>query len=1150
MAKGLARAAVFLVAAICPSAGEDTCACLPSLEAFGIDVTEGLVVQTSSGMQTYPPTYGVGNCSAHDRGLPPVCDTPSAPAWCSQHWCYVNATTCGAAGFELVPSEYLAHHSRGSEVMLSYSVCSERNLWTEWSQVFAGTIKLCSVIKEIDGIPCGNTAAVLQVEAMVETINSLTSGLGFSVLSGNPASPSYYRFSFQHETYPEGAWETVGRSRAEALFPQCDVIVGQGHGCGATGDDEIKSQAAVAHSHQRLYFTQRGPRQVLSNPDDPSSRLSPYMFSTHIRSDEYSHVVLRQIAQTARSEESEPLKLAVLNFAHNAFFDGVATETVAYAAEHADLYTVVYSANLKSPSDGLGPVCEPFGEPTGAPGCASLSEYLDAVVSSSPDVLLVSSNGDAFKQVLYYLSEQRPRVDRGEIKRKTTALAALFWVGVPWLQNGEPACAGLRSHCSHAIGATQISPEEANMYVDQLLLSAGVPATYDWLRENNTALAAAYAVNVTKAEADAAVIPSIIAQAMQKVFRYRMPESREFPLRQASSDYEALRTYIGSGEVIARTYYGPVSFDDFGNNAGRSASVFQAQPDGSVVTTFPATLTGSRPHRYPVPAVESAPLGTGAYELDYGLSCASNSDGVLPPCGENEGGPSCLLCKPVSYDEHFPFEWALVAVIAGSSLLLLLSLGVLFAKHKVRKAKEEVEVEAAEREEAERRKKLLAEEKAERRTQEIMKKEEWEVQEAIDTALTLQHSAAMLPADKFIELGRLVSYEELRNAGKLRYLDSIEELLVLKEKMIFISHQWTGNLQPDQQFTVEEACRMRVGPNDRSSYIEPAQNGQVDKAEEIIVLEEQDDFFKVRKKSRDMHVVGWLSRTNEKGEAVIVEHHKQFAAMVNGVCQICEAHQWALDQVLIWVDYSSIPQANDAEKGGAIAALPAYASCTDALLIAAPKIRHTNGDYECNLQTYRDRMWCRAEQLFFVLRNGKGAIYITEGKEPQDFQTADMEKERVREHIDVFSSSAIATDETDKKLLVRPLLGLYACMLRDNNDEQRQIFGRAEDFFPKTVVIRNILKNGVRTPVPVEKQKEEALFGNLLEAVPRTVKMLESGEMHKVEGLAVIQRRSMRSRALSMDNDHNANADPHADTDADTDTDTDAEEALPPGERP
>ena len=112
MAKGLARAAVFLVAAICPSAGEDTCACLPSLEAFGIDVTEGLVVQTSSGMQTYPPTYGVGNCSAHDRGLPPVCDTPSAPAWCSQHWCYVNATTCGAAGFELVPSEYLAHHPR------------------------------------------------------------------------------------------------------------------------------------------------------------------------------------------------------------------------------------------------------------------------------------------------------------------------------------------------------------------------------------------------------------------------------------------------------------------------------------------------------------------------------------------------------------------------------------------------------------------------------------------------------------------------------------------------------------------------------------------------------------------------------------------------------------------------------------------------------------------------------------------------------------------------------------------------------------------------------------------------------------------------------------------------------------------------------
>ena len=308
---GTARALatpVLVLGAIALSAAEDTCSCLPSLAPFGINATSGLEVQTSAGKLFYPPTYGVGNCSAHDSGLPPLCDAPGAPSWCSQRWCYVNATTCGAAGVELVPSAYLAHHPRGSEVRLSYKACAQDDFWSQWNRVFAGTIKLCSVIKEIDGIPCGNTAAVLQVGAMVEAINALTGGLGFSVLSGNPASPSYYRFSYAYETYPEGAWESVGRSRAEALFPQCDVIVGQGHGCGVTGDDEIKSQAAVAHSYQRLYFTQRGPRQVLSSPNDSSVRLSPYMFSTHIRSDEYSHVMLRQIAQSTRRQR--PLKLA------------------------------------------------------------------------------------------------------------------------------------------------------------------------------------------------------------------------------------------------------------------------------------------------------------------------------------------------------------------------------------------------------------------------------------------------------------------------------------------------------------------------------------------------------------------------------------------------------------------------------------------------------------------------------------------------------------------------------------------------------------------------------------------------------------------------------------------------------------------------
>ena len=106
----------------------------------------------------------------------------------------------------------------------------------------------------------------------------------------------------------------------------------------------------------------RGPRAVLSDPTNASRRLSPYFFSTHIRSDLYADVALREIAATKRAEAAsgcssgsgaeDNVRLAVLNFAHNAFFDGVAEQAIAYAADASHGYNVVYSANLK------GAVCE------------------------------------------------------------------------------------------------------------------------------------------------------------------------------------------------------------------------------------------------------------------------------------------------------------------------------------------------------------------------------------------------------------------------------------------------------------------------------------------------------------------------------------------------------------------------------------------------------------------------------------------------------------------------------------------------------------------------------------------------------------------------------------------------------------------------
>ena len=113
---------------------------------------------------------------------------------------------------------------------------------------------------------------------------------------------------------------------------------------------DIRAQAQVAHAHKRLYFTLRGPRAVLSSPNNPSTRLSPYMFSTHIRSDHYSHVLLKDVLLKDRAYERDkvgtsgdalvPVRLAVLDCAHNSFFEGSAANEHPIALARLSLHLI------------------------------------------------------------------------------------------------------------------------------------------------------------------------------------------------------------------------------------------------------------------------------------------------------------------------------------------------------------------------------------------------------------------------------------------------------------------------------------------------------------------------------------------------------------------------------------------------------------------------------------------------------------------------------------------------------------------------------------------------------------------------------------------------------------------------------------------
>lgn len=107
---------------------------------------------------------------------------------------------------------------------------------------------------------------------------------------------------------------------------------------------------------------------------------------------------------------------------------------------------------------------------------------------------------------------------------------------------------------------------------------------------------------------------------------------------------------------------------------------------------------------------------------------------------------------------------------------------------------------------------------------------------------------------------------------------------------------------------------------------------------------------------------------------VMVAAIQRVARELRGAADLAEA----LSSMLIWVDYSSIPQATrDSQKAQALAiqALSAYSSCASAFIIVAPRLHHADTGALCDFTTYQSRMWTRAEQFCHVLRNGVGCMW-------------------------------------------------------------------------------------------------------------------------------------------------------------------------------
>ena len=210
----------------------------------------------------------------------------------------------------------------------------------------------------------------------------------------------------------------------------------------------------------------------------------------------------------------------------------------------------------------------------------------------------------AQERALQVLEEARPPVAGGH------SLMLAWYAGASWSGN----CVGTGPRCAYVLGATQIGNNEAlDAYVDKLL-----GKTFRWMVEESGFMDATY--NPSNPIPDGAMIPSTFAQALQQVFRFRPLTNSLRPLNDPT-DYELLRAYLASGDTVAKTFYGPVSFDSVGQNTGRKPTTLQVASTGEAAGTpqvvFPIDFA-EKAFTFPSPSIDCP---SDAWWIVYGSRC-------------------------------------------------------------------------------------------------------------------------------------------------------------------------------------------------------------------------------------------------------------------------------------------------------------------------------------------------------------------------------------------------------------------------------------------------------------------------------------------------------------------------------------------------
>eukprot|EP00629_Pelagomonadales_sp_RCC1024_P005777 CAMPEP_0119296062 /NCGR_PEP_ID=MMETSP1329-20130426/50379_1 /TAXON_ID=114041 /ORGANISM="Genus nov. species nov., Strain RCC1024" /LENGTH=890 /DNA_ID=CAMNT_0007296993 /DNA_START=122 /DNA_END=2795 /DNA_ORIENTATION=+ len=116
----------------------------------------------------------------------------------------------------------------------------------------------------------------------------------------------------------------------------------------------------------------------------------------------------------------------------------------------------------------------------------------------------------------------------------------------------------------------------------------------------------------------------------------------------------------------------------------------------------------------------------------------------------------------------------------------------------------------------------------------------------------------------------------------------------------------------------------------------------------------------------------WLGRDHPDPQNA---HYRAICAALRSIAERAER---ALEDIYVWIDFSSIPQKAKSVQRLVVLSLPCIAATVDVFLVVAPAAKNDRGE-RCGVDTYHRRAWCRAEMFAHCSQRGVDVMfYATE----------------------------------------------------------------------------------------------------------------------------------------------------------------------------